>query len=154
MSTFKIETVQDKPTATGKPRKLLDLVGAEGELLERVTMWGDHPAFATVKGGDMVEGDYKDDGQYRTLFGIRKPTAPGARAGANIAKAQEVKAEHIKEAQERKNDAISKAGAMRDATLVSLASLKDHPFPTDAEYQAEWVKWFKFFMGKAEEPFI
>lgn len=154
MANFKINTIEDKPTATGKARKIADLVGAEGELLEKVTIWGGSPNFETLAAGQTIEGDYKDDGQYRTLYPARPKTPYKAGGGANIAKAQEVKGEMIKEAQGRKNDAIARAGAFRDATLVTLQMLKDQPFPTDADFKEIWKGWVKFFLGVADEPFV
>lgn len=154
MASFKIERVEDKPTSTGKPRKIVDLIGPEGELLEKVTVWGGTPVFDTLAVGQVVVGDYKDDGQYRTFFPERPKPAYNKGGGANIAKAQEVKAENIKEAQVRKNDAIARAGAFRDATLTTLQMLKDQPFPTDAEFKEAWRGWVKFFLNAADEPFI
>jgi hypothetical protein len=91
------------------------------------------------------------------LYPIREPKpATGAytRSGGAITKAQEKKAEDIETAQNRKKDAIALAGAFRDATLISLASYRDIPFPTDEEFKAEWIKWVRWILSKNEEPFI
>lgn len=81
------------------------------------------------------------------------PQGNSARSGA-IAKAQETKREDIAAAQDNKHKAIALAGAMRDATQIALASLKDAPFPTDVEFKAEWEKWCKWLLAKGSEPFI
>lgn len=107
-------------------------------------------------GTDIPEDQLVYDQQYDNykLKQLPKVPAGGSRGGANIAKAQETKAENIKEAQDRKAEAITRAGAFRDATLVTLAMLKDQPFPTDDDFKKNWELWVKYFMGKADEPFV
>jgi hypothetical protein len=78
-----------------------------------------------------------------------KPKASGgggARNTAAIAKAQETKAENIKEAQANKNTAVMIAAAMRDASSIALAALKEQPFPTDDEFIAEFLKWRDWYL--------
>lgn len=143
---FKIEKVEKKTTSTGKPMARVDLIGAEGELLENVTVWGDHPDFEALAVGSTVEGEYKDDGKWKTLYGI-KPKAPVS--GGNmrgVAAAQERKGAMIASAQENKSQAIKVAAAMRDAVAIAIASLSGVPFPTDAEFQAEIVKWRTWYL--------
>ncbi len=114
------------------------------------------PNFDGVIPNALIDGELWESGASKWyLFAPKqKPQRAPSAAPAQIAKAQEVKRENIEEAQNRKQDAIQKAGAFRDATLVSLAAMRDVPFPTDAEYQQEWRKWVKFFLGAADEPFI
>lgn len=73
-------------------------------------------------------------------------TPGGYRNPAAIEKAQETKRENVEEAQNRKQDGIKLAGAMRDATLVALADIKDQPFPSDDDFKRTWMKWCDFFL--------
>ena len=83
-----------------------------------------------------------------------KPSTGAPRAFGGIAKAQETKAANIEKAQDRKQDAIALAGAFRDATLISLAQLKDEPFPTADEFKETWTYWVRWILSKNNEPFV
>lgn len=146
MSQFKVEKVEKRTTATGKPMARVDLIGGEGEFLENVTVWGDHPDFDALAVGSTIEGDYKDDGKWKTLFGIKPKPAANAGGMRGVAAAQERKGAMIANAQESKSQAIKVAAAMRDGVAIALASFKDVPFPTDAEFQAEVVKWREWYL--------
>lgn len=157
-----ISKVEDK-SADWKVVGLLseDKTAYEGVSVNRVNKKGEtFPNFDDIKAQAEVEGDlWKSPADKWYLFAPKKPLdrpkffKPGGGAAA-IKKAQETKAENIAVAQERKHDAIARAGAFRDATLVTIASLKDTPFPTTEDFKAEWTRWVKFFLGKADEPFV
>jgi hypothetical protein len=123
------------------------------------------PNFESFVNGYQIDGNLwtnPADSAKKALYPMRTPAAPKAPAtggtypsrGGGIAKAQETKKQNIEEAQERKHEAISIAGAFRDATLISLAALKDQPFPTDEEFKTEWTKWVKWILNQHEQPFL
>jgi hypothetical protein len=111
------------------------------------------PNFDTIEVGATIEADYWRSPQNKQYLFAPKPKSSGggARNTAAIAKAQETKAENIKEAQANKNTSIMIAAAMRDAGAIALAALKDQPFPTDEEFIAEFTKWRDWYLAKWHE---
>jgi len=43
------------------------------------------------------------------------------------------------------------SAAMRDAVQITLASLREQPFPTDEEFDAEFTKWRNWYLAKWED---
>jgi hypothetical protein len=110
-------------------------------------------------GTDLPESVLLFDPAYSNYKLRPLPKGPQVKTSAGyktvqMEKVMETKAANIEVAQTRKNDAIALAGAMRDSTLITLAALKDQPFPTDEEFKAEWVKWVKWILSKHDEPFL
>lgn len=108
-------------------------------------------AFDSIVEGGSVEADFwRSDAGKPYLFAPKPAKSPtGAnrgQSGANIAKAQERKKENINEAMDRKEMGIQVSAAMRDATLITLASLKNEPFPTDADFGREFRKYRDWYM--------
>lgn len=121
---YTVEWAENKPTSTGKDRKIVTLKDDTGAHYENVTVWGDFPGWAGIGPGSPIQGDYKDDGKYRTLFPTRAPRAAGGATGGNMrgmAAAQQRKGDMIEKAQENKSNAIKVASSMRDATLLITA---------------------------------
>lgn len=155
---LKITSVEDK----SKDWKIVSLITSTGVSVDDVSVNRTNkngeifPEFdGIVKDADIEATLWTSPTGKQYLFAPKlPPQRPKFMGGSGIAKAQETKAENIKEAQERKNEAIQLAGAFRDATLVSLQALRDNPFPTDEEYKAEWTKWVKFFLNQGDQPFI
>lgn len=114
------------------------------------------PNFDAIAPGITVEGELWQSGQGKWYLFPPKVQKQGNSnfKGQQIEKAMERKEQAIDTFQDKKNEAILRAGAFRDATLVSLASLRDQPFPSDEEYKAEWKKWVKYFLQKGDEPFV
>jgi hypothetical protein len=73
---------------------------------------------------------------------------------AAVEKAMDRKEASIETFQERKEESIKLAGAMRDATQITLAALREQSFPSDDEFKAEWTKWAKWLLSQADQPFI
>lgn len=124
------------------------------------------PGFESLDEGSVIEGNLwtnPADAAKKALYPSKAPAARPTGAaptaggypsrGGGIAKAQETKRVDIETAQERKHEAIQIAGAFRDATLITLASLKDQPFPTDDEFKEMWKGWVKYFLDLHEQPF-
>lgn len=151
---YGIDTVEVRTAKnSGKEYKSCTLK-TENETFERVSIWPDYEGYAAVVEGGVVSGEVFKKGEYWNFKGEnQKPAYTGGKTGA-MNKVMETKNSNILAAQDRKHDAIAKAGAFRDATLVTLASLKDQPFPLDEEFQAEWTKWVKYFLNVGEQPFI
>lgn len=119
--TFKVEWAESKPTSTGKPRKMCTLSDETGAHFKGVTLWGDFPSWAEIGPGSTVQGDYKDDGKYRTLYPTRAPRASQDPTGGGmrgVAAAQAREGDRIEKAQENKSNSIKVASSMRDATVL------------------------------------
>lgn len=149
---FNIDTLEVRQTSTGKEYKLVTLKSGD-ETFEKVSLWSDNPDYTSFVEGGRISGEvFKNEKGY---WNFKPANAPKKTFGGGaVTKNMEVKNTNIIAAQERKNDSIARAGAFRDATLVTLASLKDQPFPSDADFKREWESWVKFFLGKGEEPFV
>lgn len=92
---FKVYEVEHKVTPTGKELKKLVLQREGAQYPDKnVTMWSDHPAFATVAPGQEIEGDLDikestvpnpHGGFYKnkTLYPAGKSPAPVNTAGGN-----------------------------------------------------------------------
>lgn len=144
MAIYKITHIDHKVTKTNKPYAMVMVSDLAGEY--RASMWEGYEA---LKVGDPVDGELTVKGDFTNfrLSGQPRTFAPRAASrGADIKAAQEMKATHIKSAQDNREKGIQLAGAMRDATTVTLASLRDQPFPTDEEFKEEWRKWREFFI--------
>lgn len=152
MAKYTILSITSKTSTTGKPYAVVQLTDDSGAEF-RASMWDN---FADLAPNSPIEGTVEQKGTFtnfrRAGAALQRPAF--YKPKADIAAAQETKKTNIEEAQNRKHDAIARAGAMRDATLVTLASLKDAPFPTTEDFKAEWTRWVKFFLGKADEPFV
>lgn len=149
---MKTASVQIKTTRAGDPYKVFQM--EDGKYLSVFKF--DERYEAMEVGVDIADDQLIFDAQYGNykLKPLPKPPTAPRGGGAAITKAMETKSENIKEAQDRRNEAVLRAGAFRDATLVTLAMLKDQPFPTDADFKSEWERWVKYFMGKGAEPFV
>lgn len=142
-----IQHIEQKTTSTGKVKADAVLKLPDGSLSKTVTIWADFPNFPSLAAGLPIEGDIVEKSQYATLYPPKAPkTAYTPRSATNIAKAQEVKGQQIEDAQTRKHDSIKVAGAMRDATLITLADLKDRPFPQDEDFKKAWKGWVDFLL--------
>lgn len=105
--------------------------------------------FDDLKVGATLEADYWRSATNKQYLFAPKPKSQsggGARNSAAITKAQETKAEHIKEAQENRAQGVKLAAAMRDATQITLAVMSGTPFPTDEEFKAEFTKWRDWYL--------
>lgn len=159
MDTYTAQDVEDKITSTKKPYKRVTLVDGYGARTERVSIWSDFPGYHGIQDGAEVMGNLttSPDGKFKNL----KPTGGGSyaprpsstpRSSSYGAKAgQERKGEMIEHAQDRKELSMRLQGAMRDATLITLASLKDSPFPDDEDFKKVWEMWRDYLMGQYEE---
>lgn len=141
---YKIDALEQKKTKNGKPYVVVKSGDKTGSCFR---------GFGGFKVGDEVDGEFVQSGNF-TNFELNNKVERPNFMKHNIDAAVEKKNENIEEAQERKQEAIQLAGAFRDATLVTLASLKEQPFPTDEEFKAEWRKWVKFFLNEGDQPFI
>lgn len=160
MADYKVLKVDDK----NKDWKVISIEKGENEYLHnvsvnRVNKKGEvFPNFDDIKEGAITEGELWESGSSKWyLFAPKQKPARspnGSFRDAQIEKIMDKKEASIEKFQGRKEESIKLAGAMRDAVLVSLASLRDQPFPTDEEYKAEFEKWLKYFLNIGEQPFV
>lgn len=137
--------------------KLVDAIDMSGVEIQQASanrvdkkgnIWA---AFDSIVEGGSVEADFwRSDAGKPYLFAPKPTKSPtGAnrgQSGANIAKAQERKQEGINKSMDRKEMAILVSAAMRDATQITLASLKNEPFPTDADFGREFRKYRDWYI--------
>lgn len=129
MTLYTIEWCERKVTSTNKTKMDARLRGADGSLIENVSIWGDFPNFAGLMNGGQVEGDLvpaKDPKYGPTLYPPRPQTTSGGapRSSGGAFKQKQIE-EHtarkemfIKETIGAKERAIQMAGAERDAVLL------------------------------------
>lgn len=144
--------------------KIVNAIGVDGvevkdASINRTSKKGDvFSNFDSIQEGAQFEADvWRNDAGKAYLFAPKPKTTPtGANKGqfGAVKAAQERKGEMIEKSMDRKEEAIALAGAMRDATLISLQSYRDQSFPSDEEYKAEWTKWCKWILGQHDQPFI
>lgn len=157
---YTITKIERKTTSTGKQKADVSLLNPDGVEKSGVTIWGDYPNFDTLKEGDKTSGDIAmkvvGNNTYYTLYPERTNSLYPKKAGAvNITKAMETKNEHVKEAQERKQDGIKLAGIQRDAVLIVTTFYKDsYKLHTDEEMEeavknkiVEWKKTLEQYYG-------
>ena len=70
-----------------------------------------------------------------------------------LKEAQERKKEFIGEAQNNKNSSIRMAGAIKDAVLITTATMKWKDLK-DEQIKEEVEKWFKWIYKTTDIPFI
>lgn len=140
-----------KETSNGKPYKQFTL--ENGKVL-RVFNFDAHYD-SLQEGMEIDDAELVFDAKWDNykLKAMPKPTSAPRASGA-ITKAMETKQLNTEKNMDRKEESIRIAGAFRDATQITLASLKDVPFPTDEEFKAEWTKWCKWLLGQSDQPFI
>lgn len=109
-------------------------------------------AFDTFKVGAAFEATlWKSEAGKAYLFPSKvRATGTTARSGgaSGAVKAAEITRESVEKTTENKELNIRVSATMRAATDITLASIKDVPFPTTAEFEKEWDKWRDWYLGK------
>lgn len=141
--------IEQKTSTGGKPYASVTLADDQGNTT-KCSVWD---GLELLRVGSPIDGAIIKNGAFSNFRPSAAPK-PQFKGSGGIANAVAVKNEHIKEAQERKNESISIHGAFRDATLITLAALKDQPFPSDEDFKAEWTRWAKWILSKHDEPFL
>ena len=92
------------------------------------------------------------NGNFRNLKskGPMHPRPAGLKP--NMEKLMGKKNASIDRFQDTKHKAIKMAGAMRDATLITLAELAGSPLVAE-DFKSRWEHWRTFLLQKADEPF-
>lgn len=162
---FTIEWVENK-SADWKIMTLKTPQGAttEGVSVNRVNKKGEvFPNFDNLTPGATVDGELWQSTAGKWYLFAPKPSPMGGRpawAGkktADIGKAMDRKEESIEKFQSSKENSIKMAGAMRDATLLTIEEI--HYAQSKGEEITEkfvketWSKWRTWLLGKSEEPF-
>lgn len=152
---FKINTIADTPTSTGKSKKTASLTDETNATYEKVGVWSDFPNYANLAVGQTVEGSLKTspDGKWVNLM---PPPSGNARGGGYtkpqgaITKAMDRKEAGIEKFQDSKELGIKISSTMRmavDCAIAEYESRKNSGFqPKDAgEYLQSlilrWRKW-------------
>lgn len=135
---YKIDAIERKTTSTGKEMAKLSIITEEGEMIQGVSIWADYPGFKDFKVEDTIEGDYKENGQWKNLYPPKPAPAAGGGAMRGVAAAQERKQGMIEKSQDRKEIGIKTSQTMRDVTLITLEALKGQPFPEREDFEREF----------------
>lgn len=157
MAKYKIHTLEVRTIASlGKKVAECELIeeGQEFPLEKKVSIWQDFPGFETITFGATVEGNIAtNDKGYQSLKAIPKLPATGSFGGPRgIAKAQEVKGQQIKEAQERKSDSIAFFNATNSAIALVTKMTETQPvFPGEAEMKVKIRAWRDWFIQEYED---
>jgi DNA polymerase III alpha subunit len=166
MKNFTIESREDKTSSKGNKYARMSVKDETGAVTE-VSMFSSFPNFATIKVGDSVQGDLKGNeynGAMTYVLEGAKPASTGqtgAFKGQQIAKAQEVKAEYIKVAQNNTSLAVKIASTMKMSVDITLAQIADdtivlHDTVAVKNAIKEWRKWLWENWEKSDadyEPF-
>lgn len=129
---YRVDEIQVKNAKTGKPFATLflkDETGAEFKGL----MFKD---FQDIRQGDEIEGEirpWKDAAIFVPKKHETRTFAPK--------KTQSYTSASVAVAQANKERGIQVSLALGKAVDISLASIKDVPFPTDADFKAEIRRW-------------
>ncbi len=152
--TYKVLNFTKKETSTGKMVANMELEGVEG----MVSMWADHPNFATLNVGYTVDGSIVEKGQYKTLYAPKAPSTGSTSSfkggmGANL---MQTKADNIEHAQKAKEGSIMIASTFSSATQILTALIeKDPSYVTDPQlWQNKWVEiryWLVKQWGNIEQ---
>lgn len=144
-------TKQDK---NGKDYVRATLTSETGEVFNNIG------AFRGEFIGDIYEGELERNGDFWNLKPKVVLTANmpvGGRGGA-MAKVMETKAENIEHAQDRKNDAISNAGSITNATNLVTSMINAGIIPSVAGEQQiqdavlKYAKWYKTLYSNPSNP--
>lgn len=148
---YKILTLQDTPTSTGKSKKTVSISDEGGTTLDKVGIWSDFPNYANLAVGQTVEAEVKlsPDGKWRNLVPPATGTKPYAVRGASqgmITKAMESKKESIEHFTDKKELGIKISSTMRmavDCAIADMASLMNKPDATSILEKSilKWRKW-------------
>lgn len=158
---YKLTSIERKTAKNGAAFAVVFVQDSEGQEF-KAAIWKDSkfrgvfPNFDTLAVGQTIEGDLKVSGEFTNFEppkGVQIKTAGGYKS-VQIEKAQDHKAELIDKFQDKKQESIQLAGAMRDATLITLASLKDQPFPDDEDFKREYEAWVKYLLNLGNQPFV
>ncbi len=152
---YKISAIEFKQSAAGNAYARVKFEGNDNE----VAIFSKFPGFGELKVGSTVEGeltskDFNGKKSY-TLNSLSKPSTFKA-GGANIAKAQEVKAKNIGEAMDRKEASIEKMATFRDATILTsawMAAAEKNGIEIDINLiKSKWTDFRDWLTGQLEEP--
>lgn len=162
MSSYKVF----KADVKGPDWKVVDLEVGENQFKHNVSVNRTNkqgqifPNFDAIQAGSMVEGELWDSPAGKSYLFAPKPagaprTGGGgpARNNSAIRENMDLKAASIQRQGEKRDLAMKLMGAMRDATLITLESFKNQPFPTSEEYKEEWRNWRDFFVSEFDNEF-
>lgn len=141
MAQYKLLTIEDTPTTTGKPKKTATVEGYPN----KVGVWSDFPNYANLVAGMSVEGDIKDspDGKWHNLVFVsssvqRPPYGQRSASGGG----KKWTPEDSKKVQEVKDLSFKIAGTQRDAVLIVTTFLpKDSSMDFVKSQIEHWRQW-------------
>ena len=143
---YKVLSVEDVFTSTGKPMKKLSLESEGG--VQNVNIFSDFPHYAEIKVGSTIDGEIrKNQKGYDNLYSNEiKPRggAGGAYKEKVIGEAMQRKEQSIGKFQDNKEFSIMVASTMSGAVALAVAEFKDKTV-LDTLDQAV-LKWRQFLL--------
>jgi len=144
---MRITSITMAETAKGAPYKQCSL-DSEISGKDRFNVFQFHGRYADCsEGAEFNAEDFEFDGKYLNLIDANKKPSSG---NTSITKAQNIKREDIKDAQERKNDSIMISSTARDATLMVTHFLAPNT-PEDV-VKDKWKEWREFLIKQWDKP--
>jgi hypothetical protein len=153
---YAIDWMEIKPTSTGKTKADTTLRDEQGNVINRVTIWGDFPNFVNIRPGEKVRGKIEEKGQYKSLKpemtqgwgGTYKPK------GTGIVAAMEKKEASIEKFQDKKQESIERSATFRDATLLATAYISKYTGTvTTQNIEEAWTHFYEWLTNKQSQPF-
>lgn len=148
MNEYTIDWLEIKEIAGGKKLAEATLAG-----VGTVTIWKldkdgkEFPGFDELAPGGKVSGTLwtNPTNNKMTLYPPKPQGAPTRGGGMNVAKAQETKREHIKEAQDRKEESIAFFNAV-NSSIAIVAAIYDLKGTPEATVKASLTSWRDYFL--------
>jgi hypothetical protein len=164
---YKITHFEKKTVSTGKEKADVTLVDTNGIPTAQVTIWKNDLAFDSLTIGSELNGDIevKQNGKFTNKTFKQATTAPAwaTRKPTGAVEAAKVTSKSVSVAQDRKEASISLSAANRDATLLTVETIRMsiaislHGQPiTDEEVKATWLSWRKWLLDNngSDMPFV
>lgn len=150
---YKILSITDKMTSTGKPMKNLELEDTNRGVF-KVNIFSDFPHYAELAVNSTIDGEIrKNDKGYDNLYSNEiKPRggASGAFKTAQMEKVMDKKAENIEKAQENRSEGVKISATMRDAVQLAIVANND---PTRLNtLEEEIIYWRKWLWTHWDDP--
>ena len=148
---YDITWCEVKQTQTGKTKMDASLQSSDGQVFDKVTIWGDFAGFTEIRPGSSVEGDIVTNGNWKTLSAPKHAPTGNAARGAGIALSQLRKADGISKSFDRKESGIEISATFRDATLITNLQLQGKNPDVDM-VKDTWTYWRSWLLENWDVP--
>lgn len=137
-----IEKVEIATTKTGKPYKKVTIAG------KTASVWSNDPLYNEYNPGADLDVLIVPDGKYHKI--VRNDGVVVTVGSSRPMDHADKTRRNVEDAQSSKDHAIRQSSTFRDATLIALAQTAHEPFPTPADFKANWQTWRKWLWSQWE----